>query len=251
MVTKIIELYPHRIGLSLYSMDKNVHDKITGTNGSYDKVIYVIKKLKELNINVEIKCFQLSLNNDSFLDVIKFGKKNNIEVNIDLSIIPTLRGDKKPLEFELKDENALINIFTEKHSTLYIKNIDKGAVKLSDDYLKESPCNAGFSVLSITPSLEVYPCCSMPLLLGNLNDTTLYDIWHNAMGNNVKSKLYEWQNIKRKDLKECFLDDFCIFCDYCPGMGMLENGILKKSSVLCRIAQAKKKAYGLMTETRQ
>ena len=46
-----------------------------------------------------------------------------------------------------------------------------------------------------------------------------------------------------KDLKECYKEDYCKFCAYCPGMGMLENGFLKKSDVLCNQAKAKQKAY--------
>jgi MoaA/NifB/PqqE/SkfB family radical SAM enzyme len=251
LMNKIVALYPYRIGLSLYSMDGSIHDKITGISGSFNKTIYVIKKLKELNINVEIKCFQLAVNNSGFLDVLKFGENNNIFVNIDLSLIPTLTGDKKPLEFELTDEGALIGIFTEKSSPLYIDINSRDITKESNGFLNDSPCNAGFSQLSITPSLDVYPCCSMPLVLGNLNDISLCDIWNNAMKKSLNSKLYKWQQIKRKDLQECFSNDYCVYCEYCPGMGMLENGLLKKSAVQCRIAQAKKKAHGLMAEIKQ
>ena len=92
-------------------------------------------------------------------------------------------------------------------------------------------------------NIEVHPCVSLPINLGNLNDISLKDIWQGSVNKDLNSKLYQWQQVSFKDLKECYKEDYCAFCSYCAGMGMLENGYLKKSDVLCRQAKVKQKAY--------
>lgn len=83
----------------------------------------------------------------------------------------------------------------------------------------------------------------MPLSVGNLKKTTLKEIWNSAAEKNPDSKLYRWQKIRIADFGECHKEEYCDFCDFCPGMGYLENGFLKKSDVLCMQAKTKMKAY--------
>ena len=140
----------------------------------------------------------------------------------------------------------MYELYTNPDSPLYFKDVKKRDItKLQN----ESPCNAGCYSLCITPKLEVYPCVSLPLSLGNLNDISLKEIWQNAINKNSKSKLYQWQQVTFKDLKECHKEDYCQFCAYCPGMGMLENGYLQKSDILCRQAKMKQKAYSVNKNT--
>ncbi|MDR3058719.1 MAG: radical SAM protein [Prevotella sp.] len=240
----LLSLYIYRIGLSIYSMNEVIHDKITGVKGSCGKTINIVKKLRNQNVNVEIKCFQMNCNNTEYLKVVEFARKNHASIGVDLSLIPTISGDKKTLALELKDEDKLINLYTDKNSPLYIGNLDKYGKK--ECKYDSNPCYAGFSVLSLSPNLDIFPCCSLPLKLGNLNETQLENIWKNAIGEDPGNILYQWQSIELKDLKECFREDYCSFCNYCPGMGFLENGYLKKSDILCRQARAKQKAAEIL-----
>ena len=241
---KIKNLYPYRIGLSLYSLDENIHDKITGTKGSCKKTIECIKQLRENNIYVQIKNFLLSINYQSCIEVKNFAKSINASCGTDLSLIPTIEGNKKTLLLEVK-ENELFDLFSNSKSPLYSKNV---SLKEFSKIKNATPCYAGFSGVSISPKLEVHPCVSLPINLGNLKETSLKDIWENALNKNPESKLYQWQQVTFKDLKECYKEDYCAFCAYCPGMGMLENGFLKKSDVLCRQAKAKQKAYQILNK---
>ena len=137
-------------------------------------------------------------------------------------------------------EDDLYELYTNPESPLYIRNRKlRDTSKMKD----ESLCYAGSYTLCVTPNLEVRPCVSLPIDLGNLKEISLKNIWKNALNKMVDSKLYQWQQITFKDLKECYKEDYCQYCAYCPGMGMLENGFLMKSDILCRQAKAKMKAY--------
>ena len=70
------------------------------------------------------------------------------------------------------------------------------------------------------------------------------------MKKDKSSMLYKWHSVTLADCKDCYKEDYCAFCNYCPGMGYLENGYLKRSDVQCSQAKAKMKAYYYLKENR-
>lgn len=244
LYNKLIKTYPYRIGLSLYSLNEDTHEKITTVKGSYHKTLSVIEKLRAENISVEIKNFLLNTNCKDCIAVKDYAKKINATSVADLSLIPTIEGDGKTLQYAVMEDD-LYELYTNPESPLYFKH---GKMRDISKMQDESLCYAGCYTLCVTPNLEVRPCVSLPINLGNLKETRLKDIWQNAITQKADSKLYQWQQVTFKDLKECYKEDYCQFCAYCPGMGMLENGYLKKSDVLCRQAKAKMKAYNKINE---
>lgn len=239
LLKRLINSYPYRVGLSMYSMDKDTHDKVTSVKGSHNKTLSVIKKLRANNLNVQIKNFLLNINCKDCIDVTKFANKIQANTSGDTSLTPTIEGDKKNFKYII-GENDLYELYTNSESPLYVKNaVKKDINKIQDEGL----CRAGYNNLCVSPTLEVHPCVSLQLNLGNLNEVSLKDIWQGAINKDKNSKLYQWQQVSFKDLEECYKEDYCAFCSYCAGMGMLENGYLKKSDVLCRQAKVKQRAY--------
>lgn len=236
---RLLKTYPYRVDLSMYSLNEDTHEKITSVKGSHNKTFNVIKKLRENNINVQIKNFLLNINCKDCISVTKFA--NEIQANTagDASLTPTIEGDKKNFQYIISEED-LSELYTNPESPLYVKDIKKRDIT---KILNEGLCSAGSFSLCISPTLEVHPCVSLPINLGNLNAISIKEIWQNALNKNKDSELYKWQQVSFKDLKECYKEDYCAFCAYCAGMGMLENGFLKKSDVLCRQAKVKQRAY--------
>ena len=62
LLKRLINSYPYRVGLSMYSMNEETHEKITSVKGSHNKTLSVIKKLRAKNVNVQIKNFLLNIN---------------------------------------------------------------------------------------------------------------------------------------------------------------------------------------------
>lgn len=245
----IMALYPYRICVSLYGVDKNSHESVTAVDGSFNKTFYLIKKLRKDNVNVQIKNFLLNTNCFECIKVKNFAKDLKATSVADISLIPTIEGDKKTLQYML-DEDTLFKLFTDKESPLFL-DIDKYKPKEIDKIKGDSPCSGGFSGICINPRGEVVICVSMPLVIGNLNNSSIKEIWGQALEKNPNSILYQWQQITLKDFEECFKEDFCKFCQLCPGMCYLENGYLKKSNVLCTQAKARMKAYNFLTAKKQ
>jgi len=243
LLDKLIKLYPCNIGLSLYSLNKDTHEKITTVKGSYQKTLNIIEKLREKNISVEIKNFLLNTNCKDCIAIKNYARNLNATSFADLSLIPTIDGNHKTLKYVVADDD-LYELYTNPESPLYFKGVKQRDITKMQN---ESLCYAGCYTLCITPNLDVYPCVSLPINLGNINNISLKDIWSDALNKNADSKLYQWQQVTFKDLKDCYKEDYCQFCAYCPGMGMLENGYLKKSEILCRQAKTKQKAYKMLS----
>ncbi len=237
---EILGQYPYRIGVSLYSTDKTMHERVTSVKGSFEKTYSLIKKLRSRNVNVQIKNFLLNFNCFDCIGVKRFADAIGATSVADISLIPTIEGDKSTLRYAL-DEDELIKLYGDPASPLYV---GKGFVPLDFDEIKDdTPCLGGFTGLCVTPSGGVVVCVSLPLPLGDLNRTSLTDIWLAAARGEQSSALYRWQSTRISDFAQCYKEEYCRFCNLCPGMGYLENGYLKRSDTQCRQAKARMKAY--------
>ena len=221
----LVSLYPREIRISLYSMNPEIHDSITGVKGSHKKTISVIKKLKERNIIVRINFFQMSLNKNSLEDVLKFRE----EINVDLTVtnFSFINNKKNNNAYIMVDNKEIYEALGDEKSPYYY------LLDIKDNVLnsKESPiCYGTCGSIAISPLLDVFPCISLKYRLGNLKETTLESIW-----NNEHAKFMDIFKVKNlKDCKDCKDSQYCM---YEPCMGMYENGFLKKSDICCNITK--------------
>lgn len=231
---EIVKLYPYRIGLSLYSMKEKIHDKITRKEGSWKKTIEIINKLIEKGINVEIKCFQLSINKNDYKEVMDYAEKIGANFKLDLSFINNKENNNE--QYQVTEEQ-IKDIYTNQESFLFFK---KEHYTVFDEKFKNSRiCGAGHNTISIDPNLDIYPCCALKIKLGNIKENDIDSIW---LSKDKKNELIKWRKKKNKHLTECFKEDYCHYCIYTPCVAQYDNELLKKSEILCRIARIKKEA---------
>lgn len=245
---EIIKQYPYRICVSLYSTEKEMHEQVTSVDGSFENTYSLIRRLRKANVNVQIKNFLLNFNCMDCIKVKKMAREIGATSVADISLIPTIEGDKKTMKYVL-DEDKLFSLYTDPASPLYV-----GTDFVPFDYEKikdSSPCLGGFTGLCVNPEGKVTICVSMPLSVGNLNNVSIKEIWKSAMEACPDSKLYKWQQVRISDCTECYKKDYCAFCNYCPGMGYLENGYLKHSDVLCAQAKVKMRAFHYLKDKAQ
>ena len=235
---KIIDLYPYKVSLSLYSMNPEIHDSITRVNGSHEKTISTIKYLKERNINIEIKCFLTKINVNDYLDVQTFAKENGLNFTLDYRLINNK--DKSNKNIGIDNEKQLLKIFLDKKSCLYAKNIETN--EINDDFLNNRICNGGYSSLSISPDLNVYICPALKIPLGNLKTKSLKSIWEDK---SPTSNLQKIKKLKKIELQECYKYDYCKYCNYCPAISYNSGRYLKPNNNFCEEAKTKQKAVEL------
>ena len=201
-------------------MEENIHDYITGVKGSLQKTLNVIQKLKETSIFIDIATPVLSYNKDCYKEVQKYATSIGVEY-------------RDNCVFTNNPENSNLN---SKLSYKEIKQfyIDKfGVNQIKPRFFKDeySICEAGYDRLCITPKLDVIPCVAFEYILGNLNSTTLEKIKETTLEDFKKIFI-------RKNLTECFNEEYCSYCHYCPDSSVFEKNFMKKHPILCENAKA-------------
>ena len=229
-IDKLCEYHPRFIGLSIYSAIPTVHNKITRIKGSFQKTIAVAEQLSKHGVPMSFKCVVFKANIKSYhtvKDLAKqYGAVLQLEINLcngvdgDISITNNLRLPKNILEILLRDPD--VPMYMGKDVPAY------GRVpKTLDAY----PCKAGFETMNITPDGNITPCCTFPIIFGNVKAQSLKDILHDT-------PILEWRKIKIKDMEECGRHAKCDFCYLCAGNNYIEyNTPLKPSIVGCFMAE--------------
>ena len=91
-------------------------------------------------------------------------------------------------------------------------------------------------MLSIDPNLDVYCCPSLKIKLGNLKETSITEIWRPKSEQSVLSSI---RKLRKKDLTECWKEEYCKYCIYCLGISNFGGKYLKKYEPFCKSAKIK------------
>ena len=196
---------------SLYSMNPQVHDSITGVKGSCVKTQNSILKLIEKRVPLQISCPIIKQNIDTYRSVIEWGNKYNIRVNSDYDIIGEYNHETKNLTSRLSlDEIREIVKNQAKLDSNLISKIKKEAEEKENLKPEDYICSICRSSICVTESGIAYPCAGWQgMTLGDLNTTSLSDIW-------TKSKqIKKLRNIRRRDFIKCVKcsnKEYCTMC---------------------------------------
>lgn len=222
LFNEIINLHPQTIYTSLYSMNPDVHDKITGIKGSHYKTICVLKRLREKNINTWINFVPTALGNCyDYEKILKFAEEYGIESNLSAGFI-----------INSKNKNICAKLSETDLQNIYIKyfNLFDGNMKFEKD--NHRICAAGSVTLCVSPNLDIKPCSGFPCIYGNYKTTTIKKLRETIIQDFQKKFI-------RKNLEGCFEHEYCQYCTFCPCCGNFEeDDYMKKSETLCQQAKA-------------
>jgi MoaA/NifB/PqqE/SkfB family radical SAM enzyme len=134
-----------------------------------------------------------------------------------------LRMTSEQLEIVLRDDN--IPLYVGKEAPNY-----GGQPKL----MSKNPCGAGENSFCITPEGNMIPCCSFHTTFGNLKRQSVSCILNDC------KELAFWRGLTLSDYEECGRNNYCNYCNLCPGNNFVEHGTpLKASEVNCSMAKAR------------
>ncbi|HUX56641.1 MAG TPA: radical SAM protein [Bacteroidales bacterium] len=172
-----------RFQLSLEGL-RATNDKIRGVN-SYDRTLDAIDNLKRHGLVVSIMMTIGRHNKDEVIPLADELAKHDVDVFIIDRFIP--EGQGSALADWVLSPGEIREVYTKAYE--YFKKTLKPRFLLYRTLFcllnPEDPhigaiCSIGNNALTIMPNGDVLPCRRLPIVLGNLFETTLYDIWYTS-----------------------------------------------------------------------
>lgn len=191
------------IQLSLYGIDEQIHDSVTGLKGSCEKTKNALMMLKERNIPLFVSCCAMQQNKDEFYKVMKWCDDNDIRSSVHLMIFgPSDYSDSnKSIRLTEEDFENFFNITMENNGELsYIWGRPMNREDISDEFYYHTARE-----LCITPSGDVYSEIGWYKKIGNIYTNRIKDIFYKS---DFMNKLREY---KISEMKCSSCPDF----DYC------------------------------------
>lgn len=202
---------------SLYSMIPEHHDAITQLPGSFYKTRDAILKMIENDLPLQVSCPTMKGNKDDFNDVMNWCHEHKIRAQTDYIMMAEYNHDTENLANRLSVAEAGKVI-----EDIMKNDIDYQRAILKPDFLEQcnqnqfNPerrlCGVGISTCCMVSNGNVYPCAGwQEMVLGNLNETPLKEIWENS------EKIKWLRSLKMKDMGggECCNCDKAAFCAPC------------------------------------
>lgn len=232
-VGKLAQFYPRSIGLSVYSADEEVHDRITRVKGSLKKTLIVAREFADYGVPIYFKCPIMNYNATSYYTVAELAKEFGATPQIDVTLTDSVEGDNSITEQLQVDGELLELILRDPNIPLYVGKEAPNYGRQERDR-SQAFCGAGTVLMNITPEGDVTPCNSFPTQFGNLKQKSFLEIWNNS------SELNLWQSTVISDYEECGTHERCGFCNRCPGQSFIEHGTpLKASTANCYSANVR------------
>lgn len=201
---RIKEYNPYYVQVSLEG-GKKINDYIRG-EGTYKKIAQGIQNLRKQNIFTSISFTANKLNYKDFPKVVKYARKYNVNNVWSDRYIPLGNSEDKDLAMTLQQTRDYLEIMDrERNKLMKLKNnittISMNRAlqfQMTNDFAYG--CTAGNTLLTIMENGDLVPCRRMPIIVGNLLKSTMYDLYEN--------------NEILKELRKNKIPDECRNCEH-------------------------------------
>ena len=222
---QIADLNFYRVDISLLGATPEVHDRITQVQGSLERTLSGVTRLREKGIKVFLMSTIIRDNLPEFVQIKELADKMDAYLASTPLVYPKNDAGTEPLLYRLTDEE-LADYFK---TTLEPHSIK---VLCPDTQAEPLICQAGRTDISINSKGKVYPCLAFPWEIGDLRKKSLEEILKNS------KRLSYFRSLDGSEFQDCFLCKDSYLCARCPGMAYSEKGdFLGPSPEHCRQAK--------------
>lgn len=203
------------VQFSLYSLQAEVHDKITGLKGSCERTKNAIRMLRERKVRVFISCPAMQENKTTFSDLMRKMDAENIPSCVDLMIFGSsdYKGENLSHRLTEKDLKDFFPVAMENNGALSYIFGKSRPKKLNEIYFYGSASTS----LCVSGDGTIYPMIGWYEPLGNISTDSIKDVFEN------NPLLQEVRKIKASNIPECVECDASDFCSFCPTPHLTAN----------------------------
>lgn len=222
MIKIIKELNVFNVQVSLYSLNPEIHDSITGLKGSWKKTKQNLEKLITANIPVTISCPLMQKNYSEIKDMQKYADSLGVFCYFDYVMMAQSNFCTNNLHHRITTEQTskIMDVIIEtnpQYKEMFKHASSAEALDNMPFMQRRVKCSVMRSHIGITVHGDVYPCPGWQgLLLGNVFEQSLADIW------NCRAA-WQLRDIKMSDFKECEPCKLKNYCDMCMVYNYNEN----------------------------
>lgn len=205
------------IQVSLYSMNPEIHDKITTVKGSWQRSKDAIEKLVKADIPIQISCPLMKANKDGYANVLKYAQNLKVKAQTDYIMMAESNFDTSNLanRLDIKETEKVIRDILEydidyQEHTLMLKPKDDEFKFDLERFKKQPVCGVGYDNCCITANGDVYPCAGWQnYVLGNVYRQSLKEIWENS------PRVKELRKITEASFPQCLECEAYNYCNRC------------------------------------
>lgn len=225
-------LRPRRVAISLYGAVAEMHDAITGVQGSHARAVDGIRMLKAHGVRCQISSVLMRENLSEFSEIIRLAKELDCEFRFDPTVGPRADGDVSVLEHRVPASD--LRTF---YSDPDIRARSAIGVLLASEARRSRPrrairaCAAGFSSVTVDADGLVRACMGLEPVFGSIAVAPFAEVWTGA----VASGFREAASAPLIECGNCELSGYC--STRCPRMALAEDGdLLGPSTRACEVA---------------
>lgn len=235
---QIKSLRPLGVEISLLGGIAVTHDAITRRKGAFEKTIAGIKRLKERDVPVILKCVVMDRNAGEINELRTLAATLGCTLYFDMEISPKNDGHDVASSIAPRG-NALL----EAARNVLGDAVDDGAPFLTipnEERLPQPPCGAGRRTCHIGPTGNLHPCTQWTTPIGSLRSESFQTLWNGSI------ELDRIRRITTADLTYCNECELLGVCSPCMALSLLERGEHGgPSPTKCASAELRAKALGI------
>ncbi len=203
IIEKLIQAGLKGMDISLYGASEEAYQKLTGTQGSFAKVLGNISSLKKTKLDTHIS---IILNRDNFIELesmIEICNEHQFLYQVSTEITERYDNSTGSRDLEITDEQFKVLAQKENFETNGVGNFQ---------------CSCARSVCGINFAGDLYPCIGAPIFAGNVKDRNFNDLWKNS------DVLNGIRDLKPTDFKECISCNYQESCNRSSGSVFINTG---------------------------
>lgn len=190
------EVDPYVIQISIHGHNASLHDKQTGVDGSFARLVENIQAAKSAGLQLLLSGIITAWNDDAVKEMYALSERLGVPMGLGIGTVSRTNGDETPLGIDLSkpSRKTVAKLYKEqmlkKSATFQKRHENKPASKETNTRATNGYfCSAGVNSIAIDPFGNVSPCVIWARKLGNVREAELEAILANDAMELVKSRL--------------------------------------------------------------